>query len=515
MSYDYDGSLRLTRELHVDDQGLTVRTIEYSYDGAGNRTGRVVDGVGETYGNDSSSAYLLSSVTGASGTDTFDYDAGGRLKTLTRDGTTQVLSYNGSGRLTAVDSTTYAYDGTGQRIGADDGTTQTSYAVAPSAQSLGVEIGLRYLEVTGSDTSAWVYAGENPIARLNPDGTMSYYLEDAMDSVIGLTDASGATTESYSYDAFGNLLSGSATPDVGYHGAWHDATGLIDMRARAYDPKTGRFTSVDPVEPTPEAYETFHPYAFANQNPLVYSDPTGGFSLVEINVTQATQTVVNGIQQVAIQYARQEIKNRLQEAAANLLVSTAFASVLPVPQNLLETTHTFLRSRDKTGAAGGAFESLITNSVCGFFGHIFPRSIMERAHFGAAIATDGEPLGNGVGCQQGIIPNIPSGGGYAKSFANPDFVFRRNPPREPGPRAWLVGEIKLTVNTLYDAYVDPGNKANQWNAMANYAKDYGYRIVLFVAFKKVDERGSAVFEEHLLKEGVEDGVMVLVASADF
>ncbi len=511
VSYDYDGSLRLTRELHVDDQGLTVRTIEYSYDGAGNRTGRVVDGVRETYGNDSSSAYLLSSVTGASGTDTFGYDAGGRLKTLTRDGTTQVLSYNGSGRLTAVDSTTYAYDGTGQRIGADDGTTQTSYAVAPSAQSLGVEIGLRYLEVTGSDTSAWVYAGENPIARLNPDGTMSYYLEDAMDSVIGLTDASGATTESYSYDAFGNLLSGSATPDVGYHGAWHDATGLIDMRARAYDPVTGRFTSVDPVEPTPEAYETFHPYAFANQNPLVYSDPTGGFSLIELNVSSLIKGGVRVLQQAGIQHARSEAFDLINKRVFDLVIGhlSALLPMNPAGFNGGPSSIDVINQ-------GLNFESLMQVVVCsalreaGFpeWLYLFPG--VNGVANPATGERAGQPYDDGVGCG-GDGEVVPGLGG---NRPRPDFIFSPMAPMQtenPGD-AYLIGDVKRSTQTIYSSYVSPGRQINQFRAITRFSRARAYRVAAFFTMLSTRQTEAAL-EQLAIREGVANGLIVMIITA--
>ena len=57
-----------------------------------------------------------------------------------------------------------------------------------------------------------------------------------------LTNLAGAITDSYAYDAFGNLLSSiGATPnDFGYRGEQYDqALGLQYLHARYYNPPTG------------------------------------------------------------------------------------------------------------------------------------------------------------------------------------------------------------------------------------------------------------------------------------
>jgi len=48
------------------------------------------------------------------------------------------------------------------------------------------------------------------------------------------------------------------------------ASGLVYMRARHYDPTTGRF-----LQPDPEGIASTQRYAFAEHNPYIYNDPTG------------------------------------------------------------------------------------------------------------------------------------------------------------------------------------------------------------------------------------------------
>jgi RHS repeat-associated protein len=71
------------------------------------------------------------------------------------------------------------------------------------------------------------------------------------------------------YDPYGAASEGN--PVFGYDGQYMDAsTGLVNMRARWYQPGTGNFTSVDPAVET-----TNEPYEFAGDDPVNESDPTG------------------------------------------------------------------------------------------------------------------------------------------------------------------------------------------------------------------------------------------------
>jgi RHS repeat-associated protein len=121
---------------------------------------------------------------------------------------------------------------------------------------------------------------------------LSFYGYDGTGSVRQLTNSSGAITDTYEYDAFGNLLNktGTTPNNYLYRGEQYDSDlGLYYLRARYYSPITGRFMGRDPLNPqlrdangipTDPAY--LHKYLYANGDPVSGIDPTGrGDDLVE------------------------------------------------------------------------------------------------------------------------------------------------------------------------------------------------------------------------------------------
>jgi RHS repeat-associated protein len=94
------------------------------------------------------------------------------------------------------------------------------------------------------------------------------------DSSWLITSGSGVELAFYGYDAFGNLAFGSQLSPFGYAGQYKDtstqSSGFYDMRARWYQSQTGEFTTRDP-----DFNETDQAYAYAGDDPVNGSDPSG------------------------------------------------------------------------------------------------------------------------------------------------------------------------------------------------------------------------------------------------
>jgi RHS repeat-associated protein len=104
------------------------------------------------------------------------------------------------------------------------------------------------------------------------------YGYDAHGNVTFLTDATGAVTDTYDYDSWGNLVggTGSTANTRLYAGEEFDPDlGMINLRARPYKPSTGRFVGLDPAKGDPLSPLSLNRYLYANADPVNLSDPLG------------------------------------------------------------------------------------------------------------------------------------------------------------------------------------------------------------------------------------------------
>ncbi|MEO1370036.1 MAG: RHS repeat-associated core domain-containing protein, partial [Acidobacteriota bacterium] len=318
--------LRLVQESYFDDAGAPGDVISYAYDAAGNRTQRSdASGLSTyTYGD----GFRLAGVSGPS-PEGYTYDQDGRLASMTRDGATRTLSFDADDRLAAVSDNgsplaSYTHDGERRRVSADSG--QRRFVVAPATGD-GLESTHLVTDGTGAVAAAYVWAGQHALMRLGPGGR-SYYLTDAMGSVIALADDVGTVTADFRYDGFGNLRSAvgpaaqapaGAGGDLRFQGGWlEESTGFYHFRARDYDPRTGLFLSRDPAEPILLRPETLHPYRFADANPHLYTDPTGEFTLVTMNTSFSSLTQQSLVKAALARQIRRMAIDAVQEVASNL-----------------------------------------------------------------------------------------------------------------------------------------------------------------------------------------------------
>ena len=115
--------------------------------------------------------------------------------------------------------------------------------------------------------------------------TSSFYQHDALGSTRLLTDGAGAVTDTYGYEAYGNLATATGSTNNPYlftGERFEPSLGLYDLRARNYAPSGGRFLGRDPASARLGDPRSAHPFLYAHADPVNVTDPTGRYSLMEI-----------------------------------------------------------------------------------------------------------------------------------------------------------------------------------------------------------------------------------------
>jgi RHS repeat-associated protein len=279
IAYTYDELGRLTKE-DITDPINGDLNLAYRYNAVSNRVEIRVNGViTGHYSYDANNRLLTANDF------SYSYDKNGNTLTQSAPEGTTTYAYDFKNRLVGVttpnDSMTYAYDAAGIRVGSTVNGVATHYLVdknRPYAQVL------EERSSEGDLLTSYTYG--NDLLRQKRGSETRYFHYDRLGSTKGLTDDNQTVTDVYNSDAFGNPLQSTGTTPNHYRftGEQHDPqTGLIYLRARYYNPATGRFLTQDTWNGRRGEPISRHKYLYANANPVVFTDPTGHFSIGSLN----------------------------------------------------------------------------------------------------------------------------------------------------------------------------------------------------------------------------------------
>jgi RHS repeat-associated protein len=136
------------------------------------------------------------------------------------------------------------------------------------------------------------------------------------------------------HDAHGVPLSvtpaGAPTSSLGYNGEFFDADlGMIYLRARWYNPSTGRFHTRDPYQGTFEDPMSMQAYLFAHGDPESMIDPSGNFSLLDFFITNGLIKLQNYTQQYVktVDYSGSALKELGSLIITTNLAATAYSAL--------------------------------------------------------------------------------------------------------------------------------------------------------------------------------------------
>ncbi|HBP25376.1 MAG TPA: hypothetical protein DD618_00260 [Acholeplasmatales bacterium] len=230
---------------------------------------------------------------------TFAYDASGNLisennKTFAWDGK-QLTEVTFDGNAIA-----YKYDDQGIRTQKNVNGVTTNYYLD----------GSRVLhETNGTDVIYYTYDASGAPLSLNLNGTEYFYVSNLQGDIIEIVDINGNRLVTYQYDAWGNLKNHSDYSGVNlasknpyrYRSYRYDnETGYYYLQSRYYDPSIGRFISADNVGylGAGENLTSYNLYAYCNNNPVMYSDPTGNFPILLILCGILLGGLISGVSSV-------------------------------------------------------------------------------------------------------------------------------------------------------------------------------------------------------------------------
>ena len=277
-TYVYDSANQLTRE-NNQAEGVT-RT--FTYDRAGNMTawteyayttgtlGAATATHGYTYGNsnwrDQLTAWNGNTITSdtignmlSDGTRTYTWRNGRELATVTKGGVTWTNTYNADGirtkRTNGTNTYSYIYNGGRLSQMTVDGTVM-NFAYDASGTPMAVTYG----------------------------GATYYYATNIQGDVVAILNASGTAVVTYTYDAWGNILTttGTLASTLGTHNplryrgyVYDQETGLYYLQSRYYNPEMGRFLSADSLVSTGQGILGNNMFAYCLNNPVCHADPSG------------------------------------------------------------------------------------------------------------------------------------------------------------------------------------------------------------------------------------------------
>ena len=273
--------------------------IDYAYDLVGNRTsqkrtGTAGDDVTE-YEYDAADQLVEEEVEGRNHEreTEYAYDLNGNQIKAGGDRFAYNLDRSVAKATVAGRTTTYQYDATGLRLsshtsaeGQPSTTQRWSWDVAGTLPQIATDT---VTDGAGTvlEQRGFTYGPDDePLALLDPASGVHAYTHDWLGGIANMLTPAGTPEQGYDYDPFGNPRVGSTLPGTGepgtgpenpmqFTGAYQDSStgdGNYFLRARNYDPGTGRFATRDPM---PTGDSAVSSYTYASNNPLAYTDPTG------------------------------------------------------------------------------------------------------------------------------------------------------------------------------------------------------------------------------------------------
>jgi RHS repeat-associated protein len=340
--WSFDHLYRLTNE-NISAFG----NVAYAYDPVGNRTNQLstISGVSsESYTYDTNDEIL---------THNPFYNARGDMRgwgnyswDLGSDGDYDYLGRLSSAANANGDTCSYWYDGDGNAVQRQVDGGNSILEVVDDENPTGYQQVLEQFTTSNLGFQSAILSrvynyGLDLVSQQQFDSStllpsvLSYYGYDGHGSVRFLTDTAGNVTDTYAYDAYGNLLSstGSTTNDYLYCDLQYDwVSGLYNNRARRMFVPLGIFTTRDGDYGNNEDPLSLHKYLYGEDDPIDGSDPSGnaddggmGYGSFDIMLGTILTPVAKQISTESGTGVLTPLEAKPKDHDSRLLVATIFA----------------------------------------------------------------------------------------------------------------------------------------------------------------------------------------------
>lgn len=177
-------------------------------------------------------------------------------------------------------------------------------------------------EASSTNTAKFIYDAWGTLQGFILNDTSTYlYTKNLQGDILSIVNESGRTILTYSYDAWGAVtFSATSMPDLmlaitlsfvspfTYRGYCYDYDiELYYLQSRYYSPEIGRFINTDDTQiaiATQGNVLGANLFAYCNNNPLIYIDPTGNIAISTcILIGAAAGLIIGGTAGACISYA--------------------------------------------------------------------------------------------------------------------------------------------------------------------------------------------------------------------
>jgi RHS repeat-associated protein len=182
-------------------------------------------------------------------------------------GNSYSFGYDYENRLTSVSgvaTAAFTYDGDGNRVKSVVGSTTTLF------------VGSHY-ESSGGVITKYYLAGGTRVA-IRTGSAFYWLLSDHLGSTSKVATSTGTLHSQQLYKAWGEsrYTSGTLPTRYTYTGQYNASDfGLVFYGSRFYDPLLSRWASPDSIIPQGQGTQAWDRYAYVNNSPVNYTDPTG------------------------------------------------------------------------------------------------------------------------------------------------------------------------------------------------------------------------------------------------